>query len=138
MSSMVLQMDGQLRASSSARLFGASEGCAAGGHRRDFVHVDDVVSVILWFLDHPRCSGIFNCGTGASRQFKELAEAVIGFNGHGTIEYVDFPESLRGRYQSCTQADLSRLRAAGYDGAFRPIESGVPGYLEWLRDADGT
>lgn len=132
MASQVLQLSEQLQTTGEARLFGAGEGCAAGGHRRDFIHVQDVVAVVRWFLAHPERSGIFNCGTGQARSFLELAELVVEATGTGRITFVPFPESLRGRYQSHTRADLTRLRQAGCLHRFLPIEEGVPLYL---RDA---
>jgi ADP-L-glycero-D-manno-heptose 6-epimerase len=137
MASMVLQLDDQLEATGKARLFGPTEGYAAGEQRRDFVYVRDVVDVNLWFFEHPERSGIFNCGTGTSRTFNDLAGEVVRFRGQGEIEYIPFPEALRGRYQSYTQADMSRLRAAGYEADPTPLEKGVPEYLGWRREKIG-
>ena len=78
-------------------------------------------------------SGIFNCGTGRAEPFRAVAEAVIGSLGQGAIEFIPFPEHLKGRYQSFTEADLSRLRGAGYNGAFRDVATGVKEYMEWLK-----
>ena len=107
MASMVLQLDDQLAKTGKARLFGPTEGYEAGEQRRDFVYVAGVVGVNLYFLDHPDRSGIFNCGTGKSRTFNDLARAVVEFHGTGEIEYFPFPESLQGKYQSFTEAELS-------------------------------
>lgn len=134
MSSIVAQLDVQARSGGPMLLFGAGCGCAAGEHRRDFVHVDDVVAVALWFLSHPGCSGIFNCGTGVSRSFNEVAGLVGTHHGGVPVEYVSFPSSLVGRYQSDTRADLTRLRAIGCDIEPTPLEQGVRSYLRW-RDA---
>jgi ADP-L-glycero-D-manno-heptose 6-epimerase len=134
MASMVLQLDDQLAATGKARLFGPTEGYGAGEQRRDFVYVDDVVGVNLFFLDHPDQSGIFNCGMGISRTFNDLARAVVAFRGAGEIEYIPFPDSLQGRYQSYTEADLSSLRATGYTAAATPLEEGVSAYLAWRRE----
>jgi ADP-L-glycero-D-manno-heptose 6-epimerase len=125
MASMVTQIDRQLSAGGPAVLFGASHGCAAGEHSRDFVHVDDVVDTICWFRERPEVSGIFNCGTGESRTFKQLAEAVIGVRGGGAIEFKEMPSIYSASYQASTRADLRRLRAAGCDTSFRPLEVGV-------------
>lgn len=133
MASLVLQLANQLRDDGVAYLFGATEGYAAGEQRRDFVYVDDVIEVNLWFLRHPERSGIFNCGSGKSRTFNELAQQVVERHASGTIDYIPFPDSLLGRYQSFTEADLGRLRAAGYDREFTSIEEGVARYLEWRR-----
>lgn len=139
MASVARHFHDELRATGRVRLFEGSGGYADGEQRRDFVHVDDVCAVVLWFLDHPDRSGVFNVGTGASRSFLDVARAVIGFHGRGEVEFVPFPEALRGAYQSFTEADLTRLRAAGYTGAFRPVEVGVPEYLATLSPspADG-
>jgi ADP-L-glycero-D-manno-heptose 6-epimerase len=134
MASMVLQLDDQLETTGKARLFGPTEGYEAGEQRRDFVFVGDVVDVNLWFLEHPDRSGIFNCGTGISRTFNDLAAEVIRFRDGGEIEYIPFPESLQGRYQSYTQADMSSLRAAGFAGEPTPLERGIPEYLAWRRE----
>ena len=131
MASMVLQLDDQIAAHGEARIFGAGAGCDAGSHRRDFVHVDDVVSVLLWFFDHPDRSGVFNCGTGTSRSFEEVAHSIIEFRGTGRLAYMPFPTTLEARYQSFTEADLATLRAAGCDVAFTPVEDGVAAYLAW-------
>ena len=130
MASVALHLHEQLLAAGELRLFEGSHGFAAGEQRRDFVYVDDIVKLNLWFLDHPDRSGIFNAGTGASSTFNEVAQAVIDWHGRGAIRYVEFPESLRDRYQSFTEADLSALRAAGYDASFVDVQTGVRSYLD--------
>lgn len=132
MASVVDHLHGQIMEHGRLRLFEGSDGYADGEQRRDFVYVDDVVSVNLWFLTNPGHSGIFNTGTGRSQSFNELANAVIAWHGRGEIEYIPFPEHLKGRYQSYTQADISLLRESGYQGSFRTVEQGVPEYLDWL------
>ncbi len=122
----------QIRETGRVRLFEGSDGYGPGEQRRDFIHVDDVVALNLWFFDHPDRSGIFNAGTGKARTFNDVARAVIAWNGGGEIEYIPFPAHLVGRYQSFTEADLTRLRAAGYDREFISIEEGVPRYMEEL------
>ena len=94
------------------------------------MYVDDVAAVNLWFLDHPRASGIFNVGSGRAQTFNDVARAVIAHHGRGRIEYVPFPPGLRGSYQSFTQADISALRAAGCDVPFLAVEEGVSRYLK--------
>lgn len=131
MRSTPLVFDEQLRRDGRARVFGANAVCAAGEHRRDFVHVDDVVAVKLWLLDNP-VSGIYNIGTGQSRTFGEVAETVLRYHGRGTIEYTPFPPELGEAYQNYTEARLDALRAAGYQERFMPIEEGIPRYLDWL------
>jgi ADP-L-glycero-D-manno-heptose 6-epimerase len=92
--------------------------------------VNDIIDVVLFFLDHPGLSGIFNAGTGRAQTFNEVAQAVIDWHGRGEIAYVDFPEELAGRYQSFTQADLSRLRSSGCVVDFRGVAQGVEATLD--------
>lgn len=132
MASVARHFSDQIAESGECRLFAGSDGYGDGEQRRDFIHVDDVVAVNLWLLDHPGVSGIFNCGTGQAQSFNEVADAVLAWHGHGQKRYIDFPESLRGHYQSYTQADLTALRRAGYTADFMPVEEGVPRYLDWL------
>ncbi len=132
MMSMVGQMYDQLVHTDRIRLFQGSDGFPDGGQRRDFVFVDDVVDVNLHFgFGAPR-HGILNVGTGRSRSFAEVARAWIALMGSGSIEYVPMPASLRERYQSLTEADLTSLRSNGYREAFTPLESGVAEYHAWL------
>ncbi|WP_254276243.1 ADP-glyceromanno-heptose 6-epimerase [Halomonas sp. 3H] len=132
MASVAYHHHTQISAGQNVKLFGAWEGYDAGMQSRDFVYVGDVVDVNLWFLDHPDASGIFNLGTGRAEPFRAIGEAVIDFHGRGEIEYIDFPDELKGRYQSYTRADITRLREAGYDREFRTVAEGVREYLEWL------
>ncbi|MBB3329796.1 ADP-L-glycero-D-manno-heptose 6-epimerase [Halomonas campaniensis] len=132
MASVAYHHHTQISAGQNVKLFGAWEGYDAGMQSRDFVYVGDVVDVNLWFLDHPDASGIFNLGTGRAEPFRAIGEAVIDFHGKGEIEYIDFPDELKGRYQSYTRADITRLREAGYDREFRTVAEGVREYLEWL------
>lgn len=132
MASTAFHFNNQVRSDGECRLFTGSDGYGDGEQRRDFIHVDDAVAMNLWFWDHPDRSGIFNCGTGREQPFNDVANAVIGWHGRGKIRYVPFPENLVGRYQSFTQADLSRLRAIGYDRPFLNVEAGVRRYLDWL------
>ncbi|EWH02801.1 ADP-glyceromanno-heptose 6-epimerase [Halomonas sp. BC04] len=132
MASVAFHHHTQISAGQDLKLFGAWDGYEAGMQSRDFVYVGDVVNVNLWFLDHPEKSGIFNLGSGRAEPFKAIGEAVIDFHRQGRIEYIDFPEELKGRYQSYTRADISRLRQAGYDREFRTVAEGVGEYLRWL------
>lgn len=136
MASVALHFHRQVAAEGRARLFEGSGGYGDGEQHRDFIHVADVVAVNLWLLDHPEVSGIFNVGTGRSRSFNDVARAVIAWHGRGEIEYLPFPEDLRGRYQSFTEAEIGALRAAGFDRAFRDVGEGVREYLDWLRGHD--
>ena len=136
MASVAWHARNQLRDSGGIALFEGSDGFGAGEQRRDFIHVDDVVAVNLWLWEHPEQGGIFNVGTGRAQTFNELAQAVIAHAGHGEIRYIPFPEHLKGRYQSFTEADISALRAAGYDRPFLDVATGVARYMAWL-DAHG-
>lgn len=130
MASVIYHFNRQLLHSDNVKLFEGSGGYERGEQRRDFIHVDDVAAVNLWLLDHPECSGIFNLGTGQSRTFNDVANAVIAWHGRGSIKYIPFPDSLIDSYQSFTEADMSGLRAAGFDADFLGIEEGVSRYLD--------
>ena len=132
MSSVAFHLNGQIPQEGVARLFEGCEGYGNGDQSRDFVYVEDAVAVNLWFMDHPEKSGIFNLGTGRSQSFNDVANAVIKYHGKGKIEYIPFPDHLRGRYQSFTEADITALREAGYDAPFKTVEEGVTAYMKWL------
>ncbi len=147
MASVAFHFFHQYRAEGRVRLFEGSGGYAAGEQRRDFVSVEDVVKVNLDFLDHPERSGIFNLGSGDATTFNEVAVATINairsavgkaplalpdLVAEGAITYIPFPPALTGKYQSYTQADLTRLRAAGYRTPMLGVADGVPRYVEWL------
>ncbi|MGR9092568.1 MAG: ADP-glyceromanno-heptose 6-epimerase [Gammaproteobacteria bacterium] len=132
MASVAYHLNRQLLETGKVRLFEGCDGYADGEQRRDFVHVDDVVDVTLWFADHPDVSGVFNCGSGRAQTFNDVARAVIAWHGRGELEYIPFPAELKGAYQSFTEADLARLRNAGYTASFRPVDVGVREYLDWL------
>lgn len=147
MASVVWHFFNQYRDTGKVQLFEGSGGYAAGEQRRDFVSVDDVIKVNLDFLDHPQRSGIFNVGTGSAASFNAVAAATINacravdgaaalsfdeLHRTGAIEYIGFPSGLASRYQSFTQADLGRLRAAGYTATMAGIEQGVANYVRAL------
>jgi ADP-L-glycero-D-manno-heptose 6-epimerase len=132
MASVAFHLNEQVQAAGEARLFEGSGGYAAGEQRRDFVHVGDVVDVNLFFYEHPKLSGIFNVGTGASATFNEVAKALIAWHGKGAIRYIPFPDELKSRYQSFTEADITALRQAGYSRPFRDVRKGVKDYLDAL------
>ena len=115
-----------------ARLFRSTEPeLADGAQRRDFIWVGDVVDVLLWLLDSPQVSGLFNVGTGQARSYADLAAAVCDAAGvPRRIEFIDMPDALRGQYQSFTQASVARLRSAGFTGQFTPLEEGVRRYVQ--------
>jgi len=138
MASVAHHFQNQLAATGRVRLFEGCDGYADGEQRRDFVDVQDCVNAKLWLLEHPEVSGIFNLGTGQARSFNDMARAVIRAWGSGEIEYVPFPEHLKGRYQSYTQADLTALRAAGCDLEFSDVETGTARYVADTRARQGA
>ena len=146
MASVPLHQYRQFLADGQVKLFGEYDGYAAGTQTRDFVYIDDVVSVNLFFLDNPDKSGIFNLGTGRAQPFNDIAVAVVnnlkpeaGALGLDAIveqkllEYVAFPDKLKGKYQSFTQANIAKLRAIGYDKPFYDVSAGVTAYISWLK-----
>ena len=132
MASVAFHHSNQIRDTGVVKLFAGYDGYGKGEQRRDFIYVEDVVKVNLWFWQHSNVSGIFNCGTGRSQTFNEVARSVIASHGSGMIEYIPFPEELKGRYQSFTEADISALRAAGYDAPFATVQEGVTAYMDIL------
>ncbi|MDJ0710298.1 MAG: ADP-glyceromanno-heptose 6-epimerase [Woeseiaceae bacterium] len=132
MASVAFHLNNQVLDDNEARLFEGSDGYGDGEQLRDFVYVEDVCNVNLWFLDTPGVSGIYNTGTGRAQTFNDVANAVLKWHGKGRIRYIPFPDHLKGAYQSFTQADLTLLRASGCDVEFRPVEEGVPAYLDQL------
>jgi ADP-L-glycero-D-manno-heptose 6-epimerase len=147
MASVAFHQFNQFRAQGKVKLFGDYGGYAAGAQMRDFVFVDDVVAVNLWFFDHPGVSGLFNLGTGRAQPFNDVASSVVNamrqldqqaalslqdLTASGLIDYVPFPDALRGKYQCYTQADLSALRAVGCQHAFADVQTGVTKYVRWL------
>lgn len=139
MASMVYQLYHQVKRDGKAKLFTGTDGYADGDQRRDFVFVGDVVEINLHFAHAKAVKGIFNVGTGNSRSFNDIAKRLIELNGKGQIEYIPFPESLAGKYQSFTEADLTNLRKAGYTKDFTSLENGVEqaasGYWEFDIDS---
>jgi ADP-L-glycero-D-manno-heptose 6-epimerase len=125
MASMVWQLRRQLAETGVARLFEGTDGYGPGEQRRDFVYVGDVAEVNLFFGLGPKQTGIFNVGSGRSRSFNDVAHALMARLGRGRIEYTPFPDSLRGKYQSFTEADISALRETGYRRAMTALEDGI-------------
>jgi ADP-L-glycero-D-manno-heptose 6-epimerase len=144
MASVAFHFFNQYRDAGKVRLFEGSDGFGAGEQVRDFVSVDDVIAVNLYFLDQPKLSGLFNVGTGRGQTFNEVAAATVNavrkargeapltieaLRSAGTLEYIAFPPQLVGKYQSYTQADVTALRAAGYREPFLDVEEGVGRYV---------
>ncbi|WP_350432105.1 ADP-glyceromanno-heptose 6-epimerase [Shewanella sp. H8] len=134
MASVAFHFNNQINANGVCRLFEGVDGYENGQQLRDFVFVEDVVKVNLWLWQNPSVSGIYNCGTGQAQSFNDVANAVIAYHGKGHIEYIPFPEKLKGAYQSYTQADLTQLRTAGYQAEFKTVEQAVPEYLDWIKN----
>lgn len=151
MASVAYHFFNQYRAEGRVKLFEGCDGYANGGQLRDFVSIEDVVKVNMYFLDNQQKSGIFNLGTGQAQSFNDVAVATINtlrkaesksvlslveMQQQGLISYIPFPEQLRGKYQSYTQADISALRSSGYSGDFLSVEQGVARYVEQMIMAD--
>ena len=132
MASVGFHLNNQMLAGENPKLFKGYDGYENGGQLRDFVYVGDVAEVNLWFYENKGPSGIYNCGTGRAEPFLNIAKAVIKHHGHGEVEFIPFPEHLKGHYQSYTQADLTKLRNAGCKLEFKTVAQGVAEYLKWL------
>ncbi|MCH9643286.1 MAG: ADP-glyceromanno-heptose 6-epimerase [Gammaproteobacteria bacterium] len=133
MASVAFHLMNQLRDNGVVKLFEGCEGYADGEQVRDFVCVDDVVKVNLWFWQHPELRGIFNLGTGQAKPFNDIAKILIKLHGSGELEYIPFPDHLKGVYQSYTQANIAKLREVGYDAAFDTLEQGLKKYYQWYK-----
>ena len=133
MASVAFHLMNQLRDTGSVKLFEGSHGYEAGEQQRDFVFIDDVVAVNLWFFDHPDKRGIFNLGTGDARSFNVIAHTLLKLQGSGQLDYVAFPEHLKNAYQAYTKANISSLRQVGYSADFTTLEKGVAIYYDWYR-----
>lgn len=123
MASVAFHLNNQMNAGEAPKLFEGSD-----QFKRDFVYVGDVAAVNLWFLENG-VSGIYNCGTGRAEPFRAVADAVIKHHGKGEVQSIPFPEHLKGAYQEFTQADLTKLRAAGCDVEFKSVADGVAEYM---------
>ena len=147
MASVAFHHFNQFRDSGQVKLFEGCDGFGNGEQRRDFISIDDVTKVNLFFLEHRQKSGIFNVGTGRAQTFNDVALAVVNsfrrlsaeppvdlelLQKDGLISYIPFPEGLKGKYQSFTQADISALRRAGYKTPFLTVEEGVGRYIATL------
>lgn len=142
MASVAFHQYFQFKKEGKVRLFEGCLGYANGAQLRDFVYVEDVINVCMHFLE-ANVSGIFNCGTGRAQPFNDVALGVVNALSdrqrtleeavaEGLIEYIDFPAALKGKYQAYTQADLTRLRAAGCDVPFRSVQEGTAAYMQYL------
>jgi ADP-L-glycero-D-manno-heptose 6-epimerase len=131
MASVLCRVFDEAKAGKPVRLFKSHKsGIADGDQRRDFIYVDDVVAVIRWLIDTPRVSGLFNVGTGNARSFREMIESMFAaLNRAPNIDYIDMPEQIRGSYQYFTQSEMGRLRKAGYNAGFMPLETAVKDYV---------
>jgi ADP-L-glycero-D-manno-heptose 6-epimerase len=147
MASTAYHFFNQYRANGKVKLFEGSHGYGNGEQRRDFISVEDVVKVNLHFLDNENVSGIFNVGTGRSQPFNDMAVATVNavralegksskslaeLQREDVIEYIPFPDALKGKYQSFTQGDVALLRESGYAEEFLTVEQGVSRYVSWL------
>jgi ADP-L-glycero-D-manno-heptose 6-epimerase len=136
MRSVLAKVFPEAKAGKPVRLFKSDRPDIAGGEIvRDFVYVEDAANVVLWLLDHPRVSGIYNVGTGKARSFDDVMIAMWKALGREPkIERIPIPPELAGRYQYFTQARMERLRAAGYDAPFMPLEAAVERYVKQYLD----
>ena len=129
----------QIVAGAAAKLFKSNNPqYRDGGQLRDFIYVRDCVDVMVWMYQNPAVSGLFNLGTGQARAFNDLANAMFNATGKPPkITYIDMPQTLQDRYQNFTQADMGKLRAAGYTKPFTNLEDGVADYVHnYLGRAD--
>ena len=153
MASVAFHFYNQYKQNGKIRLFEGTDGYDNGCQLRDFISVEDVMKVNMFFLDHPGVSGIYNVGTGRSQPFNDMAVAAVNtlrknndetpldldvLITKGIIEYIDFPEALQGKYQSFTQADISLLIEAGYTDSFYTVEQGVERYINALLAQDAA
>lgn len=146
MASVAYHFFNQYKESGRVRLFEGTDGYAHGEQRRDFIYVDDVVNINLFFLDNAEKNGIFNAGTGRSGTFNDVACAVIGrcdsnaldiekLKSEKTIEYIELPAKLKGKYQSFTEANMSALKLAGYQNEFADVYAGVGQYVDLMNQS---
>jgi ADP-L-glycero-D-manno-heptose 6-epimerase len=151
MASVAYHFFNQYRAEGKVKLFEGCDGYANGGQLRDFVSIEDVVKVNMYFLDNPNKSGIFNLGTGQAQSFNDVAVATINtlrvaenkpvlslteLYQQGILNYIPFPDALKGKYQSYTQADIGALRGSGYAEPFLTVEQGTARYVEQMLEME--
>ena len=128
MASVAFHLNEQITKGEKPKLFAGSD-----NFKRDFIYVSDVVDVNLWFWEN-KVSGIFNCGTGRAKSFQTVADAVVNYHRKGEIDYIPFPDNLKGRYQSFTQADLTKFRETGCPIEFKTVTEGTTEYMKWLNE----
>ena len=128
MASVAFHLNEQINQGEKPKLFVGSD-----NFKRDFIYVDDVVEVNLWFWKN-KISGIFNCGTGQAESFQSVADAVLNYHRKGEIDYIPFPDNLKGRYQSFTQADLTNFRKTECPIEFKTVAQGTTEYMKWLNE----
>lgn len=132
MASVAFHMFNQIKNNEPMKLFEGSQ-----NFKRDFIYIDDVVSVNMFFYDNPSISGIYNCGTGNAESFCEIANALKEKYTEAKIEYIPFPENLVGKYQTFTQSDITSLRKAGYNKLFISLKEGTLKYADILENSGG-
>jgi ADP-L-glycero-D-manno-heptose 6-epimerase len=132
MASTIFHFYNQIRKENKIKLFEGSE-----NFLRDFVYVEDIVNINLFFYERSDIRGIFNCGTGKAESFLKIAKTIQNLNQNSKIEYIPFPDQLKGKYQTYTCADLTSLRSAGYRQDFTSLEEGIKKYLYYLKENDG-
>ena len=128
MASVAFHLNEQITKGEKPKLFAGSD-----NFKRDFIYVSDVVDVNLWFWEN-KVSGIFNCGTGRAESFQTVADAVVNYHRKGEIDYIPFPDNLKGRYQNFTQADLTKFRETGCPIEFKTVTEGTTEYMKWLNE----
>ena len=133
MASIFHQIYRRMKLGGGPRLFKGTDGYGDGEQKRDFIYVKDVAKINLWCLDNDVASGIYNCGTGHAHTFNAVAKAMIeSMHSKMRTTYCDFPDELRGKYQSFTEADMKKLTAAGYKGGFTNFVIAVEEYCRFL------
>ncbi len=139
MKSVIYNSYYQILKEKQVRLFKSDrEDYGHGEQKRDFIYVKDISKVIIWLLNNPQVSGLYNLGTGQARTWKDLANAVFAaMNIPSNIEFIELPDNLKGKYQYFTEADMQKLRASGYDQEFTSLEDGAKDYVNnYLEKSD--
>ena len=133
MASIFYQIYKRMKLGGAPRLFKGTDGYGDGEQKRDFIYVKDVAKINLWCLDNAIANGIYNCGTGHAHTFNDVGKAMLeSMHSKLKITYCDFPDDLRGKYQSFTEADMQKLKAAGYKDGFTNFVIAVEEYCRFL------